>query len=101
MGNDTPAPDLVKAHLIDQPRDSVESASGLEGADFLLVLAFHPDAELWHSLDGAVRCRERRRIVSQEDSRVRRRRDPVEGLVCDERRAVDVFCDFGMGSADR
>ena len=76
MRHDASPPNLVDAHLIDQPRDGMERASGLEGADALLVLAFHPDAEAGHAL---LLCGgEGRRVVGQERRRVRRRRDPAE-----------------------
>lgn len=53
MRDDAPAPDLLNAHLVDQACDSMERASGLERADPLLVLAFHPDAEARHPFAAA------------------------------------------------
>lgn len=88
MRNDAPPPNLLQPHLLDQPRDGMKGAAGLERTDLLLVLAFHPDPEPGHAFFHAafhaavaaidLGARKRRWVVGEVGAGIRGGGDAVQ-----------------------
>ena len=85
MRHNAPALGLIDTQFLDEVFGGVEGAAGLEGADLLVVFAFEEQPQLggwcaWLGRGGG---------------------DAVEGSVCEDGGAVDVWFDDFMGFADR
>lgn len=90
MGNNAPHLDLVFTMGFEEAEEGMECAARFEGADPLVVLAFEEEAEF----------RARWRLGCGWGGCVRGRGDGVEGLAGEERGAVDVLLDEGVGRVD-